>query len=270
MFAGGGVAGSVDYPLYMTTIHGLWLTQCNLILQAALSGASPYASAFAYNPEPDLEAFLNEWEELDELITAYTTAQWDDLVDIAVAEVDANIHPTSVITAEVAAFDASQVSRLQRSVGRLAAGLSDAGAALTNGYVFGVAMLELENAKQSDALEAQLLRERAAMRPALILEATSQLMQMLGNEIEMRDKATRMRGELAKMTIAAQTARIEQELALDVEDARWDLTLFAHPGNLLASISGAVATAEHVPRSQQAMSNMLGTISALGPLIGAL
>lgn len=270
MFAGGGVAGSVDYPAYMTVMHGLWLTQANLILQAALSGASPYASAFAYNPEPDLDAFLVEWDDLDALIDAYGTDQWDDLVAIATTEVDDNILSTALITAEVAAFDASQVARLQRSVGRLAAGMSDAGAALTNGYMFGVAMLELENAKQSDALEAQLLRERAQQRPAYILEATNQLVQMLGNEIDMRDKATRMRGELAKLTIATQTTRLEQELAIDVEDARWDLSLFAHPGNLLASISGAVATAEHVPRSQQAMSNVLGTISALGPLIGAL
>lgn len=270
MFAGGGVAGSVDYPAYMTVMHGLWLTQCNLILQAALSGASPYAAAFAYNPEPDLDAFLVEWDELDALIDAYGTAQWDDLVAEAASEVDTYIHPTSVITTEVAAFDASQVSRLARSVGRLAAGMSDAGAALTNGYIFGVAMLELENAKQSDALEAQLLRERAATRPAYILEATNQLVQMLGNEIEMRDKATRMRGELAKLTIASQTNRLNEELQLDVEDAKWDLSLFSHPGNLLASISGAVATADHTSRPQQALSNLTGTISALGPLIAAL
>lgn len=270
MFAGGGVAGIIDFPLYMSTMHGLWLTQCNLILQAALAGASPYAAAFAYNPEPDLDAFLDQWEVLDALVNAYGTDAWDDLVTTAGTQVDAVLADDSFIDDEVAAFDASQVARLQRSVGRLAAGMSDAGAAVTNGYIFGVAMLELENAKQSDALEAQLRRERAAQRPALVLEATNQLLGMLANEIEQRSMATRLRGELAKMTIASQSARLSEELQIDVEDAKWDLSLFAHPGNLLASISGAVVTADHKSLGQQGASNALGLISSLGPLIGAL
>lgn len=270
MGGGGGISGLIDFPLYWRTMHSLWLTELNLILQAALSGASPYNSAFAYNPEPDLDASLDALDTFSDEVDSFGASEYDGFASSSRNIVDAALYPVSDIAAEVTAFRETQVAPLALSVGRLAAGMADALSSMTSAFPFAVAMLELENTRTGDLMQAQMQRERGQARLGTAAQLTVAMADTRNNEISHKRSVAMLRFEIAKATIQSQTARLEQELAIDVEDARWDLSLFTYAGNLMAASQGASSLPERVPRGQQMMSNAMGMISMLGPLVAAL
>lgn len=270
MGGGGGISGLIDFPLYWRTMHSLWLTQMNLILQAALSGASPYNSAFAYNPEPDLDASLDALEEFDEEVDSFGVSEYPSFASSSRNLIDDTLYPVSDITNEVTAYRASQTAPLAFSVGRLAAGMADALSSMTSSFPFAVAMLELENTRNGDLMQSQMQRERGQLRLSTAAQLMTAMADTRNNHVSHKRSVAMLRFEIAKATIQSQTARLEQELAIDVEDARWDLTLFTYAGNLMAASQGAASLPERVPRGQQMMSNAMGLVSMLGPLVAAL
>lgn len=267
--AGGGAANTMTANSVLW--FNIWVVEMNLILQSALSGPSPYNDSFAYNPESDLDAALTQWDALDIAVDAYSVSLWSTQVSTASSALSGTVYPTSTITTEVGAFETNQTARLAQAIGRLAAGMSDAGSALTSAFVLGVAQMEIELAKNSDQYEAQLRRERQQMLYQGIIAGTGQLVGMLNYRIEALDTNQKARAELARMTISSQTARLQQELYIDAQNALWDIGLFSYAGNLIASWSGGVAAASGIPTAaQSAVSNVTGALSALGPLIAAL
>jgi hypothetical protein len=251
-------------------MHGLWLTEINLILQSVLAGSSPYAGAFVYNPEQDLDEVLLLQDDAGALIDIYNAGAWDDALDRATTAIDTVLIPDSAIQAEVDAQETLNLPAFLRGVGRMAAGMADAHSSLSSAFVFAMADMEADAARPLTTLAAQLRRDRYNQRSGLILQGTGQILDVLNGQIDGAKARANMRLELSKLTIATQTSRLEQELAYDVADATWDLSLFTQPGNLMASISGGIASAEHTPRSQQALSNSMGLLSALGPLVAAI
>ena len=242
---GGGAAGKVDFPTYMKTAHNDWLDQTGTdtiessmvdAMNAAL-GNSPFTGAVAYDPDDDITALL-----------AYVSAY-----DLFVGTLGTSTTDT-IVAAEIAAFDAGLSDQLEaEAYPAFEAGMLSINAVMSSAFVMGRAIIEdgraRETAKYSAEVRARVLQ--------LLSEAQKNLAQF--------------GVESYRIKSVLKSEETTQNLKIDESDAKWDMEVFQHGSNLLASISGA---AHPIPKSENntARSAVGGALSgaAAGAMMGSV
>jgi len=267
---GGGSSGDVDYPDYMKTWHGQMLDHAGAdtptssltdVMNAAL-GSSPFAAAVAYDPDADITA-------LEAVIAGFDTiiAGIDEPVDWAALFTQAETSIDGVsdadITADVAAFAAEQDDQLTAvTLPRFEAGMRDINAVVSSAFVIGRSNIEgfrdRDVARHSSKLRLAVVSDRQR----LYLEGTSQMLRLLIARYTWEESYMRTVIEGKRIKIVAKKEETDVNLDIDESDALWDIELFQHGGNLLASIGSGVVSADR--RRRSALTSAIG-----GALSGA-
>jgi hypothetical protein len=268
----GGSSGTIDYPAYMKTIHGLLLdgggadTPSSSVvdcINTALA-TSPYTGLTAYDPDTDItaqETAISAFSALAVALSYHT--DFDAMAAAAVAEIDAVVLPSSYVTAKAAAYATDLDTAINTATyARFQAGMRDIGAVMTSAFTIGAANIEAEKTRQvakfTADLNFQVDRERAAM-----IGSSVQIMStMLTSKLEFNRVLVALTMEQKRMKIVAKDEEEKRNAEIDVLDAKWDLELFAYASNVLAGIAGGTTGSKTDTRSP--LSNALG-----GALSGA-
>jgi len=221
----GSSSGKVGYPAYVELLHGLMVNHGGLDIVGvsmvdamnASFGASPYAAMVPYDPTTALTAIDTEVVDFQTLIDAVDLP--DELTD-------------TEINAEISAYRAQTEDELVSNVlPRFQAGMRDIGAVVSSAFVEGQSILEDGQSKDVNKFAAALrLKAKASEveRASLMLK-----------QVEAKNMVSSLIFNAEKLRIATEKTELDQEYSFDIGDAKWDLELFQHGANLIASPSGA-------------------------------
>ncbi len=168
----GGSSGAVSYPAYMETMHSTWLTAIAADIVTATTGASPYATATAYDPDCVLNA-TNYIISLfyDEVLAMSPATDWSTYYDAAEAKYTPatiaaitsytfdDILTDAAITALVAAYTTRATTRRDTLKASYKVGMSNIGAVVSSSFTLGDALLTAEVAMEIAEFEAKLVFE---------------------------------------------------------------------------------------------------------------
>lgn len=289
---GGGTSGKVDYPEHMKFVHRSLLynsvaaeadldgdVAAHSMMDALNSayGNSPYDGISAYDPDTAISAMLTAICAYDTVVDALDhETDWESMVDAAVAKVDATILPSTLITAAVGAFSDDLDDRLENNVlPRFRAGMSDINAVMTSAYVIGQSVIEGMATKDVAKYEAELGLQFYADRSKIIFDAVKTMASLLSLRVEGEKNVATLTSEGNRIKIVSKQAEYDSNVEYDVKDALWDIDLFRHAGNLLASIGGgtAVQTTDGPSKGQSAlggaMTGLMMGASSGNPLLAA-
>jgi len=260
--SGGGGAGVVDYPAYMKVFHGNILDHNALdvvtssltdVMNVAL-GNSPYVGINAYDPDADIAAMIASVNDFDTLVTLLSAGTG---LDTLVAEILSDARVDNAVTE----FSADLGDRLTVEVlPRFEAGMRDINAVTSSAFVVGRAIIEASQVRQVAKYSADL-HLKAFGDDALRLIAL---------KLEYQKFVSHYTVEANRIKIVAKKEEAETNIELDESDASWDLEVFQHGGNVLASIGGGVMTPNKKKKNQ--MASALGgamTGAAAGAMVGA-
>ena len=225
---GGSGGGSSSPPGYLQAVHEDWLARqeegrpWDLIdktivatMNDALSpAANPFLSVSAYNPTQNLS-------KMGDLLEAYKAE--------VVTNLDIVVPSDEDIQRETAAFSAQQRLALNtNTIPSYTARMRDTGSVFTSFYAVGLAHIEASAALTVDKFIADLILDRAQKNATWRQDCNRALVQY-GFEKE-------------RMTIAAHVDYQNQLATIAEGEAKWPLSVYQYGANLLAAVSGGVAT----------------------------
>ncbi len=262
---GGGGAGVVDYPAYMKDFHGGVLDHVGVdtvsdslldIMNVAL-GNSPYLGVTAYDPDADIAAMVAGVTDFDTLVTLLSAGTG---LDALIAGVLSDVRVDTAVTE----FSADLGDRLTVEVlPRFEAGMRDINAVTSSAFGIGRAIIEASQDRQVSKFSADLH-----------LEAFKSLhddsLRVIALKLEYQKFLSHYTVEVNRIKIVAKKEEADSNMDLDEADASWDLGVFQHGGNFLASIGGGVATPDKKKKNPTA--SAIGgamTGAAAGAMVGA-
>lgn len=130
------------------------------------------------------------------------------------------------------------------------------------------------NASEIEARHKLSNREISAKfyihREELVRVATVGMLADLMKKVEFNYQLAHINAEVRRMGIVGRKEQIEEQLAIDESDAKWDLELFRYAGLLMAGPSGGVAQGND--KKSKAVSAIGGAVSgaATGAMAGAM
>jgi len=282
---GGGASGKVDYPPYMKGLHGLIMAgddqgftiagdvPTNSLFDAlnAAYGSSPYSGAAAYDPDVPVAALLTAVCAFDTVVDAlnYET-DWENMVDVAVAKIDATVLPASYITAAVSAFSDNLDDRIENEVlPRFKGGMRDINGVLTSAFVIGQSHIEGMADRDVAMYQADMNFKAHSERARLIDTAVSKMGGLQMARVEGEKSVASLTTEGNRIKVIAKAQQAKDDLDIDGKDGKWDLEVFSYAGNALAAIGGGtyVPGGEEMGKSS-ALSGALGG-AASGAMIGS-
>ena len=251
---GGGGAGVVDYPAHMKTWHSMALDHTGVdtltssmtdIMNVAF-GADPYTGENAYDPDTELASMLASVNDLDTLVALLSSGTGLDAII-------ANVLSDSRIDDAVDEYSLDLGDRLTAEVlPRFESGMRDINAVTSSAFAIGRGIIEVAQTRQVAKYSADL-HMKAWGDDAL---------RLITLKLEYQKSLTHIDIEANRIKIVAKKEETDMNLDIDESAATWDLNVFQHGANLLASIGGGT----YIPneKKKSALSSALG-----GALSGA-
>ena len=258
---GGSSSGQSDWPQYMKAFHDSLLSNNEADLPISLSMVdameaafgSPWGAKTAYDPDADItamEASMTNLETLVNLLSAGTGL--DALV--------ANVLSEARIDDAVDEFSLDLGDRLTVEVlPRFEAGMRDINAVVSSAFVIGRSNIEGVQTRQVAKYSADL-HAKAFGDDALALIALK-----LGSQKSL----SHMDVETKRIKIVAKGEETGVNHELIQLDATWDLSVFQHGSNLLASIGSGLIGPDKGPTRTGSMIGGGMSGAAAGAYIGA-
>lgn len=259
---GGGSSGKVEYPGYIETVHKDWLDNTGAdtvassmtdLLNAGF-GNSPFAAAVAFDPDTHITAMEGELTTFNDLVdllsvgtgldtlvqTILDDARIDDLVDEYAADLDAQL------AADV--------------YPRFEAGMRDINAVMSSAFVIGRSVIEDGRNRQVAGFSAAI-HVKAGLDDALKLVAL---------KLQYQHNLTVMTAEVRR--VATDMKVMEDGVTMDYEekDARWDIGLYQHASNLMASPAGGTSVPPDLKGPSKTQAALGGAMAgaAVGAMVG--
>ena len=259
---GGGGSGVVDYPAHMKAWHTMALDHTGVdtltdsitdVMNVAL-GADPFVGETTHDPDNELATMLASINDLDVLVALLSSGTGlDDLI--------INILSDSRIDDAVDEFSLDLGDRLIAEVlPRFEAGMRDINAVVSSAFAIGRGIIEDGQTRQVAKYSADL-HLKAFGDDALRLIAL---------KLEYQKFLSHMTVEANRIKIVAKKEEADANLDIMESAATWDLNVFQHGANLLASIGGGVVVPDEKKKSQ--MSSAIGGAlsgAAAGAMIGS-
>jgi hypothetical protein len=304
---GGGGAGEVSYPTYVEDYFsdmtiglgaggGTTMTMDIVTaMNTAQAGATPFATAVAYDPDTDIAAYEAAITAFDAILAAIDEpTDWATLYDQAETSIVIPDEAVDAITdAEIvidsAAFGASLDDQITSVIlPRFRRGMQNINAVVSSAFVVGAAVIEgfrtRDVAKHESGLRvaAQLKNADVEVKVAIAnlskdvgvsqtrVSATSDILRFLMQKYAWEEAYARLVIEANRIKIVAKKEESEVNLEIDEADASWDLEVFQHGANMLASIGGGTSSPQKRKKNQ--MASAIGgalTGAAGGAMVGA-
>lgn len=242
----------------------------------------------AVNPETDWKAAV------DAITTKFSSLSSIDFLDNLSTSLTGmitavqNLVDGSKITDATTAFENSQLPKFMRGVGRFAAGMADSNSTMSSAFIIGLAMLEEEFGRQVSDFEANLTNQlynslvttslqdylraqvlRVQNKDTMVIQGSQVILDLEKTKESLLNQLTSIKVDLERLIIVAEKEKVDAQLDIDYQGAKFDLDVFNYGGNMLASPSGsAVYAPPQVSRAQSALSGALSGAS-IGASIGA-
>jgi len=259
---GGGGSGVVDYPAYMKDFQGDILnhtgidtiTSSMIDVMNNMLGSSPFTGEVAYDPDVNINAMeesVNDFDTLVGLLSSGTSL--DTLI--------ANVLDQSRIDNAMTEFAADLDDRLIAEVlPRFEGGMRDINSVVSSAFAIGKANIESSQTRQVAKYGSDLHLKSFG----------DDAIKIIGLKLDYQKMLTHSVIESNRIKIIAKKEEAEVNLNIDEADANWDVSVFQHGGNMLASIGGGTVTASGKKQSQLASAiggAMTGAVG--GAMIGA-
>jgi len=227
--------------------------------QAMVDSAVTKASNATVYPKTNLIDNDMATDAISDIITAATSAAGQ-----------------SQFTALTTAFEVRAVKRQQRSIAKFTAGMADANAVMNSAFMIGLAITEADVRDEVNEFDAKIDYDVVSSlvkigvdkvfsagvmhldaRYRMTLEGIAQMANLQTHNISASKDATTLQAELSRIKIVAKGEEHERNIELDVADALWDISVFQHGANFLASINGAPMVPKGISRQQSAIGGAL-------------
>lgn len=262
---GGGSQGAIEYPQYMETQHTAWLTEFDTILSSYVdAGSSPYDGTTAYDPATAITGIQTALTEYDGLVDAVDKINdWESIINKAKAKADELFPYLESIEEAVDAFDQRSAKRYKRSHAQLAGAMAEIGAINGTAFAIGMAMLEEDRMQEVNEFETNLLLQQDQQRVNFWIQATQAMLQIYFTKLQHTQGVMDASLRSNQVKINAERMQEDRDIELDVLDAKWEIDLFSHAGNLMGSIAGTA-----IPSQQgNAVGDFLGIAGMLLTLL---
>ncbi len=249
--SGGGGSGIVDYPSYMKDFQGDILnhtgvdtiTDSMVDVMNAMLGNSPFTGETAYDPDSDVTAMETAVSDF-----AVILAGLDDTVDWAAIYAQATstsgITETEIV-ADVDAFaDQLDDEITTKVLPRFRRGMQDINAVVSSAFPLGQAVIEGFRDRDVAKHNSAIRLEAAKVNSMAYLEASNQMIQIMSNRIHWESEYVKILAETRRIKIVAKKEEAEVNLNIDEADAMWDISVFQHSANMLASIGGGTVQSQ--------------------------
>ncbi len=239
--------------------------------------ANPYFSALPYDPNIELTASQEMFEEFYDLVrelsnvtnwqefidkadaklNTTTNLNWGTILDTVRDEADATVLSDDAIGGAVDAFDTRSRQRMNKEIAELRAASADIGSVMSSSFTLGEALIRASSmqrtAEFSSDLERESYRERLAFigkgvdqaigveisREQILNTASMDMSRIMAITLGTRQNAAQLQADINRMKIVARKEETDRELDIDVKSQLWDMKLWEMAGNVLASIAGA-------------------------------
>ena len=241
---GGGGSGQVGYPAYMEAYHTLILddvgttlpTHCLQDMMNEAYDNSPFTGVVAYDPDADIASMIAGVTDLDTLVALLSAGTGLDALV-------AGILSDARVDAAVTEYSADLGDRLTVEVlPRFEAGMRDINAVTSSAFAIGRAMFEVAQVRQVAKYSADLH----------LKSFSDDALRVIALKLEYQKFLSHYQIESNRIKIVAKKEEAAVNMSLDEADATWNLELFQHAGNLLASAGGGTAPTKGKVKDQQA------------------
>lgn len=277
-----GVAGTVDFPAHMKTIHQDWLdntatdvltTSMQLQLQTATTAsANPYYGKVAYNPYEYIVSFLTYLWNFNAVVSAFIpTTYWSSTLTVTDLALSNVMLDDTYLDADIEAFaDVIDDQITDVVLPRFQAGMSDVNAVMTSAFVMGEAHIEGMRNRDVAKYGTDLRQKMNIQKNDAVVKSTESLMQTELAKVELYKLLTHFGIEAHRIGIVAQKEYTDQTLKIAIGLRRWPFEAFMYAGNLLASIGGGTYIPNETSSPSGFQSAMGGALSgaAIGSAIG--
>lgn len=164
----------------------------------------------------------------------------------------------------------TQKLQLEFEVEKLNQGLSLEADRTNQQLDFEAAKITQQLTFEADRLTQQVEFESEKLISQAAYQGIDQIIRLVMAKLDYKKAASSAIIESQRLSIVAFKEQADQNLRIDESDAKWDLEVFQHGGNLIASIAGA--TAVNMQKSSPLQSAMGGALSgmAAGAMAGSI
>jgi len=241
---GGGGSGKVDYPDHMKDFHkqtldhdGVDIVTSSItdIINSSL-GNSPWLGVSAYDPDDSITSMMGSVDNLETMVDLLSSGTSLDSL------ISSILDQTRIDNAVDAYSDDLSDKVLTDAYPRLEGGMRDINAVVSSAFAISKGIIEAKKLKQV-ALYSAELNMKAFSDDAI---------RVIGLKLEGLRMVTHYSIESNRLKIVAKKEENDYNINIDENDARWDIELYQHAGNFLASIGGGTAVYEDKERSKSA------------------
>jgi len=263
---GGGGTGKVDYPDYMESIHGTWLTDIDGYMDAAI-GNSPFTTATAYDPDVDLDAMDAAITAFNAVVDAISVAtDYASYSDAVVAQVDDNVVSTTHIDELIAAHADVLNADYDDTITKFVSGMRDIGAGMTSSFVSGQADIYAKKERDLNEFGKALYVEAERQRNEMISQGVKLAFQGHWQRIQFEESVARMTADVNRIRIVAKSEETKENYDYDEADAKWDLEIPQYGANMLGAIGGGVMPTKTGTGMSKTQSALSGAMSGAGAM----
>ena len=227
------VAGKVDFPDHMKTIHQEWLNHTgtdNLTdsivdtMNVAL-GTNPLTSMTGLDPSTELTAMDTAVAAFNTLVDALVfNTDWEGAVDTVKTKADAAVFDDTYIDADIAAFGNELDDQIDNIVlPRFQRGLQDVNAVMSSAFVIGEAIIEGMRDRDVAKYGTDLRVKLNFQRNDFILKRIERVLNDKFTRIEMEKSVAHYTIEANRMRLVAEKEQKDTDNSITIDKAKWDL-----------------------------------------------
>jgi len=265
--SGGSSSGRVSYPAYMEAWHSTWLDNVATAMTAAQT-TSPFNSVTAYDPATPLAATETAVAAFNAAVDALANeTDWESAMTAAETQVDSMIDDT-YIDADIAAFaDVLDDQIVNTVLPAFEGGMRDINAVMSSAFAIGKSVIYGFRNRDVSKYGTELRVKLNIQRNALIAAGADRMLGDLIQRVSFEKDVAFMTAETNRIKIVALKEQDDEDLAIDENDALWDLNTFQFGSNVLAGIAGGTAASSEGGNKPSQVASVLGGAMA-GAAVG--
>lgn len=236
---GGGSSGLVSHRADLETQHTEWLDDIDTIIDAALLAASPYDSATAYNPAPDIATMETRLSDFADVVAGIDDEiDWARFVDRALTKADEVLFDETVLTNARTAFSNRVEDSFLSGINNLSTWAGGVGATDSSSFHIGIALLEMDRTRKVDDFDSSLQFELYKLRGQFMIQGTQQMTNILSGRVSGETALSVARNDAMKSTIIANKEENDLNIDFDFRDSLYDIKLFGYGAQMMGAIAG--------------------------------
>ena len=264
---GGGGSGEVRYPGYVETQHGIWLADIAGLITGAITGASPYFTLTAFDPDPTIAIDNSQLNVLLSYVNGLDPTQdWEDAVDNTIAKMRDALPDDTAIATAVNNRESRLAPSHMRAIARIASSYGDLNALNSSAFFVALALQEVDFQREINEFQNQLEVTQENLRLQLIAQGLQLILGNAHDKVRLAHAASESFFNVNRGHVIMQKEETDRNIEISVRDARWDLETYSYGANMLAGPGGGTSMSDKPSQAQTSLS-MTATGAAAGSAI---